>query len=73
MEASEFLNELRQMVMRRGETSNLVDTIAFVSEVAERLEEDPVFGEFILAEDSRQGAKNKQIKLHGFTDIDESD
>ncbi|WP_057665304.1 AIPR family protein [Stenotrophomonas koreensis] len=73
MEDSEFLNELRQMVMRRGETSNLVDTIAFVSEVAERLEEDPVFGEFILAEDSRQGAKNKQIKLHGFTDIDESD
>ena len=73
MEASEFLNELRQMVMRRGETSNLVDTIAFVSEVAERWEEDPVFGEFILAEDSRQGAKNKQIKRHGFTDIDESD
>ncbi|MBB6599608.1 AIPR family protein [Luteimonas sp. MC1825] len=73
MEDVEFLSELRQMVLRRGESSNLVDTIAFVSEVAERLEEDPVFGEFILAEDSRQGAKNKLLKLHGFTDLDESD
>lgn len=70
---SEFLIELHQMIVRRGAAEHLVDTIAFVSEVAERLEEDPVFGEFILAEDSRQGTKGRQLKLHGFTELDESD
>lgn len=73
MEDHEFLSELRQMVVRRSESANLVDTIAFVSEVAERLEEDPVFGEFVLAEDSRRGANNRQLKLHGFTELDDAD
>ena len=73
MDEQEFLTELRQMVVRRGESANLVDTIAFVTEIAERLEEDPVFGEFILAEDSRQGARGRQLKLHGFTELDEVD
>lgn len=65
--------ELRQLVLRRAESMHLVDTLAFVTEVAERLEEDPVFGEFVLAEDSRTGARNRQMKLHGFTELDESD
>lgn len=73
MDDTEFLGELQQMVVRRGESSHLVDTMAFIAEVAERLEEDPVFGELILAEDSRTGAKGKQLKLHGFTEFDESD
>lgn len=73
MEDNEFMADLRQMVARRASTMHLVDTMAFVAEVAERLEEDPVFGEFILAEDSRQGMKGRQLRLHGFTEIDESD
>lgn len=73
MDEQEFLTELHQMVVRRGESANLVDTIAFVTEIAERLQEDPVFGEFILAEDSRQGARGRQLKLHGFTELDEAD
>jgi len=73
MDDKEFLGELHQTVVRRGESANLVDTIAFVSEVAERLEEDPVFGEFILAEDSRRGANGRQLKLHGFTELDDAD
>lgn len=73
MDEQEFLTELHQMVVRRGESANLVDTIAFVTEIAERLEEDPVFGEFILAEDSRQGPRGRQLKVHGFTELDEAD
>lgn len=73
MEDGEFMAELHQMVARRAASMHLVDTMAFVAEVAERLEEDPVLGEVILAEDSRQGQKGRQLKLHGFTEIDESD
>lgn len=73
MEDMEFMEDLRQMVARRASAMHLVDTMAFVAEVAERLEEDPVFGEFILAEDSRQGIKGRQLRLHGFTEMDESD
>lgn len=75
IEDSEFLIELRQMVMRRAEANNLVDTMAFVSEVAERLEEDPVFGEFVMVEYSGTGVGrgNPSLKLHGFTKLDESD
>lgn len=73
MDDSEFLAELRQMVFRRGESEHLVDTISFVSEVAERLQEDPVFGEFTLAEDFRLGARGRQLKLHGFSELDDSD
>lgn len=73
MEDVDFQDELNQMVVRRATGSHLVDTMAFVAEVAERLEEDPVFGEFILAEDSRQGSKGRQLRIHGFTELDESD
>lgn len=65
--------ELRQMVARRAASMHLVDTMAFVAEVAERLEEDPVFGEFTLAEDARPGLRGRQLRIHGFTEIDESD
>jgi len=73
MDDNEFLGELRQMVVRRSESSNLVDTIAFVTEIAERLQEDPVFGEFVLAEDTRRGAYGRQLKLHGFPEPDDVD
>jgi hypothetical protein len=73
MDESEFLKELRQMVLRRASAMHLVDTLAFVTEVAERLEEDPVFGEFVLAEYASQDAKKRQLKIHGFTELDKSD
>lgn len=73
MEDTDFMAELRQMVMRRAESMHLVDTLAFVAEVAERLEEDPAFGECILAEDSREGMRGRQIRLHAFSELDESD
>lgn len=69
----EFLEELHQMVLRRAAAMHLVDTMAFVSEVAERLGEDPVFGEFLEAEYQSQGSRNRQLKIHGFTELDESD
>lgn len=75
IEDNEFLAALRQMVMRRAETNNLVDTMAFISEVAERLEEDPVFGEFVQVEYSGTGSGKgtPNLKLHGFTEYDDSD
>ena len=73
MDESEFLNELRQMVLRRASAMHLVDTMAFVAEVAERLEEDPVFGEFIQTEYSSQNARKRQLRIHGFTELDGSD
>lgn len=73
MDDAEFLSELRQMVMRRAESMHLVDTMAFVAEVAERLEEDPAFGECNLAEDSREGRRGRQLRLHAFSELDESD
>jgi len=72
MDDEEFLQELRQIVIRRAAAMHLVDTLAFVSEVAERLEEDPVFGEFVPV-DYSGGNRNRQFKVHGFTDLDESD
>lgn len=69
----EFYDELKQIVARRGAAMHLVDTIAFVSEVAERLEEDPVFGEFVEVEYSGIGKRNRQFRIHGFTQLDESD
>jgi len=68
-----FLEELHQIVIRRATAMHLVDTMAFVSEVAERLEEDPVFGEFVQVEYTGTGSRNRQIKVHGFTELDESD
>jgi hypothetical protein len=73
MNDNEFLQELRQMVAARASSMHLVDTLALVSEVAERLEEDPVFGEFTMAEHSSQDARRRQLRIHGFTEVDESD
>lgn len=73
MQAEDFLCELNQLVARRSKASHLVDTLAFVNEVAERLEGDPVFGEFEQAEYQGFGSKNRTLKLHGFTHLDEAD
>lgn len=73
MNDSSFLEELQQIVVRRAAAMHLVDTMAFASEVAERLEDDPVFGEYIQVEYSGLGSRNRQIRVHGFTDLDESD
>lgn len=74
MEDNDFLEELRQIVMRRATAMHLVDTMAFVSEVAERLDEDPVFGEFTLLDPEYSGVSNrKTLKLHGYTEFDEVD
>jgi hypothetical protein len=73
MDDKEFLEELGQFVIRRATVMHLVDTMAFVSEVAERLEDDPVFGEFIPLEFSGTGSRNRQLRVHGFTRLDESD
>ncbi|MDR8048698.1 AIPR family protein [Burkholderia cenocepacia] len=73
MQPEYFLNELSQLVARRSKANHLVDTLAFVNEVAERLEEDPAFGEFEQADYQGGGPKNKTLKLHGFTQFDESD
>ena len=61
------------MVVRRATTMHLVDTLAFVAEVAERLEEDPVFGEYKRAEHISVDSRKRQLKIHGFTELDESD
>ncbi len=73
MDTSEFLIELRQLVARRSTASHLVDTLAFVNEIAVRLEDDPVFGEFEQIEYQGNGAGNRLLKVHGFTRFDESD
>lgn len=73
MEINEFLIELRQLVARRSTASHLVDTLAFVNEVADRLEEDPVFGEFEQVEFQGNGSKNRTLRIHGFTRIEDSD
>lgn len=73
MDDKTFLEELRQIVIRRAAVMHLVDTMAFVSEVAERLEEDPVFGQFVPLEFSGTGSRNRQLRVHGFTELDDSD
>lgn len=73
MDDKAFLDELRQIVVRRAASTHLVDTMAFVSEVAERLEDDPVFGEFVPLEYSGTGCYNRPLRVHGFTELDESD
>lgn len=73
IDIKEFLGELKQIVARRAKATNSVDTIAFISEVAERLEEDPVFGEFVPVEYLGTGSRNRQLKVHGFTELDEAD
>ena len=73
MTEQDFYLELGQMVQRRAASEHLVDTLAFVREVAERLEDDPVFGEFVPAEFSGSNRRNRQFRLHGFTRLDDSD
>lgn len=73
MQPEDFLNELQQLVARRSQANHLVDTLAFVSEVAGRLEEDPVFGEFEQVEYQGLGPRNRMLKLHGFTRQDDAD
>lgn len=73
MDDKTFFEELNQIVIRRAAAMHLVDTMAFVSEVAERLEDDPVFGEFVPLEFSGAGTRNKQLRVHGFTALDDSD
>ncbi|MEN4950801.1 AIPR family protein [Stenotrophomonas sp. TWI819] len=73
MDNSEFGHELHQIVMRRGSAEHLVDTLAFVSEIADRLQEDPAFGEMILADDTRDVGRGREAKLHGFTSMDDAD
>jgi hypothetical protein len=73
MDDKTFLEELRQIVIRRANVMHLVDTIAFVSEVAERLEEDPAFGQFVPLEYLGTGSKNRQMRVHGFTELDDAD
>jgi len=73
LDDNEFLIELGQIVARRASSMHLVDTLAFVTEVAERLEEDPVFGEFIDVEYSGSGSHRRTLRLHGYTELDEAD
>ena len=73
MTDEDFYEELRQIVERRATSTHLVDTIAFAEEVAERLEDDPAFGEYVPAEFSGANKRNKQFRIHGFTRLDESD
>jgi hypothetical protein len=69
----QFYSELTNIVKLKSSTNNLVNTLAFVNSVAERLEGDPVFGDFSMVDWSGTGSKNKQLKLHGFTALDELD
>jgi hypothetical protein len=73
MDDEAFLEELRQLVATRASAMNLVDTLAFVEEIAERLSEDPVFGDFERIEYAGMGVRNRQLKLHGATALDPSD
>jgi len=73
MNISDFLVELGQIVARRGAAYHLVDTLAFVDEVAERLEEDPVFGEFEQVEYQGSDSRRRTLRIHGFTHLEESD
>ncbi len=73
MDDEAFLEELRQLVASRATAMHLVDTLAFVEEVAERLVEDPVFGEFERVEYAGTASRNRPMRLHGETTRDDSD
>lgn len=73
MKDDEFYSELKQLVARRATSMHLVDTLAFVEEVAERLAEDPAFGEFRRVEYVGTGYRGRQLRLHGFTAVDDAD
>jgi hypothetical protein len=72
MDSEGFFKEFRAMVARRSSAESLVDTLAFVSEVSDRLMEDPVFGEFTLVELMGELGTSK-YRVHGYTAFDESD
>lgn len=67
-----FFDELNQIVSRRASSSQLVDVLAFTEEIAERLQEDPVFGEYRHVEHQDKFGKSN-YKIHGYTEIDEAD
>jgi hypothetical protein len=70
----EFYLELNQMVARRAASDHLVDVLAFVHEIADRLGDDPAFGEFVSAEFSGSATRGRQqFRIHGFTAFDEAD
>jgi len=73
MDQTEFLQELRQMVVRRASSEHLVDSLALVTEVAERLQEDPVFGDSRLHRSrrirSRDIAGDRAMGRRVFTDL----
>ncbi|WP_442776047.1 AIPR family protein [Sphaerotilus montanus] len=70
----EFYQELTQIVARRAASDHLVDVLAFVHEIADRLGDDPAFGEFVPAEFSGSTSRGRQqFRIHGFTALDESD
>ena len=73
MNNEDFSLELKQMVLRRAMNEHLVDSLALVREVAERISTDPVFGDLELVDWSGVGSNNRSLKLHGFTDLDTSD
>lgn len=73
MTDQDFLTELQQSVIRRAQATSQVDTMAFVDEVAERLSDDPVFGDFVQTEYSGTGKFARKLRLHGFTELDDSD
>lgn len=73
MDADDFLTELNRLVARRSAASHLADTLAFVGEVAERLEEDPVFGEFERAEYQGTCSRSRALRLHGYRRLDDAD
>lgn len=72
MDVTDFLHEFQQMVARRSSTDSLVDTLALVAEVSDRLMEDPVFGEFNLVELFGELGTSK-FRVHGYTSFDEAD
>jgi len=67
-----FYEELNQIVSRRATASHLVDVLAFTEEIAERLQDDPVFGEYRHVEHQDRLGKNT-FKVHGYTELDEAD
>ena len=73
MNSQEFLDELRQMVIRRAASLNMVDTLAFVTEVSERLADDPSLGEITSVDYSTADSKRRTAKIHGYSEPDEID
>jgi AIPR protein len=67
-----FYQELAQIVARRASSSHLVDVLAFTEEISERLQEDPVFGEYRQAEHQDRLGRSS-FKIHGYTELDEAD